>query len=363
METINEYYPQRVTHPSEILSESLEERNIGAKELAIKTGKPEKTISAVLNGDSSITAEMAVLFEKVLKIPVHFWLEAQRNYDEYKARKDYNKRIESAKDWAKSFPYPKMASLGWVKATRKAGEKVHELFHFFGIASQKGFEDYYFNQRSKVAFRLSLKNQEHATAIAAWLRKGEIQTEEIIAPGFSKTALKKKLPEFKKIMAKQPEDFFEELHAICLSAGVKVVHTPCLPKAPVHGSTRWIKNNPLIQLSGRYKRNDIFWFTFFHEVGHILLHGKKYVSIENIDIEGEIAEYEKQADDFAAEILLSQDEEKEVLRKKPLFEEDVIDFAKKFGTHPACIIGRLQFLKEIPYSIGNGLIEPIILEK
>jgi len=363
METHNEYYPERVTHPSEILSESLEELEIGAKELAIKTGKPEKTISAVLKGESSITAEMAILFETVLKIPAHFWLEAQRNYDEYKARIKYLAIIEESKEWARSFPYPKMADYGWVKQARKVEEKVVELFNFFGIATLRGFEDYYLNQRSTVAFRLSLKNQKNATAIAAWLRKGEIQAENISAPEFNKSKLRKSLPALKALMAKQPDDFLEELYSICLDAGVKVVHTPCLPKAPIHGSTRWIKNSPLIQLSGRYKRNDIFWFTFFHEVGHILLHGKKYISIENIDIEGEIAEYEKEADEFASEIVLSKKEEEEVLSKRPLSEEDVIDFAVKFGTHPACIVGRLQYLKMIPYSIGNGLIEPIVLAK
>lgn len=363
MGTINEYYPESVTHPSEILKETLEEKNMGAKELAIKTGKPEKTITAVLKGESSITPDMAVLLEQVLKIPAHFWNEAQRNYDEYKARLNYQATIDNCKDWARSFPYAKMARNGWVKSTRKAEEKVIALFNFFGVASQKGFEDYYFNQRSKVAFRLSLKNQENALAIAAWLRRGEIQAESLKAPDFNKTLLKKKLPILKSIMAKQSKEFFQELRSVCLSAGVKVVHTPCLPKAAVHGSTRWINNTPLIQLSGRYRRNDIFWFTFFHEIGHILLHGKKYISIENISVEGEELELEKEADDFAVEWILSKKEEEEILKSAPLSHEDIIEYAEKFGTHPACIIGRFQHREMLPFGIGNELFEPINFDK
>lgn len=359
MATINQYYPESVTHPSGFLIEALEERNIGAKEFSIKTGKPEKTISAILKAESSITPDMAVLFEQVLKIPANFWLEAQKNFDEYIARLNFQKNIENAREWAKLFPFSKMANFGWVKKTRKIEEKVIELFNFFEVASQKGFEDYYFNQRTKVAFRISLKDNENAPAIAAWLRQGELQAIKLNTPKFDKSLFKSKLHDIKALMAKQPSNFFEQLQNICLEAGVKVVHTPCLPKAPIHGSTRWIKDTPLIQLSGRYKRNDIFWFTFFHEVGHILLHGKKYISIENIDVEGENREFEAEADTFASEWILSKEQESEILSLAQISYDDVIEFANKFGTHPAAIIGRLQHKKLIPFGIGNNLFEPI----
>ena len=361
MAIINKYYPESVTHPKEILIESLEENNIGAKEFAIKTGKPEKTITAVLKGESSITPDMAVLFEQVLKIPVHFWLEAQKNYDEYKARVSYQSNIESAIEWASSFPYAKMANYGWVSKTRVAKEKVINLFNFFGVATQKGFEDYYYNQRTKVAFRISLKDQDNASVIASWLRQGEVQASKIQTKEYRKTKLKEILPDIKKIMAKQPENYFKQLQRLCLSAGVKIVHTPCLPKASIHGSTRWINNTPLIQLSGRYKRNDIFWFTLFHEIGHILLHGKKYISIENINVEGENEEFENQADSFASDWLLTANQEREILNNREVTKDSIISYAEKFKTHPAIIIGRLQHKKRIPYGIGHEFFVPIEL--
>ena len=361
MATINKYYPESVTHPKEILIEALEENNIGPKEFAVKTGKPEKTITAVLKGDSSITPDMAVLFEQVLKIPVHFWLEAQKDYDEYKARISYQANIEDALNWASTFPYAKMANFEWVPKTRIAKEKVINLFSFFNVASQKGFEDYYYNQRTKVAFRISLKDQENAPVIASWLRQGEIQASKILTKEYSKIKLKEILPDIKKIMAKQPENYFEELQNLCLSAGIKIVYTPCLPKASIHGSTRWVNNSPLIQLSGRYKRNDIFWFTFFHEIGHILLHGKKYISIENIDIEGENQEFENQADAFASNWLLTENQENEILNNQEITRNDIIMYAEKFKTHPAIIIGRLQYKKIIPYGTGNDFFMPIEL--
>lgn len=363
MTTINKYYPESVTHPKEILLESLKENALGAKEFAVKTGKPEKTISAVLKGKSSITPDMAVLFEQVLKIPVHFWLEAQKNYDEFKARLSYQAQIENALEWAATFPYAKMAQLGWVPNTRKPKEKVIHLFHFFNVASQKGFEDYYFNQRTQVAFRISLKDQKKGPAIAAWLRQGEIQASKIQAKEFDEMKLKKRIPDLKKIMTKQSKNFFKELQNQCLSVGVKLVYTPCLPNTAIHGSSRWTNSTPLIQLSGRYKRNDIFWFTFFHEIGHILLHGIKYISIENVDLVGENQEYENQADSFASNCLLSKNEENEILSNPEITIADLIKYSKKFKTHPAIITGRLQHKGILPYGMGKEFFIPIELNE
>ena len=65
---INEYNSDVVFHPGETLREKLEELKVKPMEFAIRTGKPEKTISNVLNGKSSITPDMAVLFLSLIHI-------------------------------------------------------------------------------------------------------------------------------------------------------------------------------------------------------------------------------------------------------------------------------------------------------
>ena len=95
MEKQNQYFPQSVPHPGATLVEKLEEMGMGSKEFAIRTGKPEKTISDVLNGNSAITPDMAIQFENVTKIPAHFWMNSQRGYDEYLAKKKHNQVLEN----------------------------------------------------------------------------------------------------------------------------------------------------------------------------------------------------------------------------------------------------------------------------
>jgi HTH-type transcriptional regulator / antitoxin HigA len=91
------------------------------------------------------------------------------------------------------------------------------------------------------------------------------------------------LQDIKRLSFDQPSDFATRLQEICASCGVAVVYTRNLPKASISGATRWQNNKPIIQLSGRYKTNDHFWFTFYHEAGHILLHGKKDFFLEDVE--------------------------------------------------------------------------------
>lgn len=357
----NEYLPNQISHPGITLKEKLNEMPMGPKEFAIRTGKPEKTISQILSLESGITPDMAIVFEDVLGIPAHFWINRQKLHDEAKARAKREATIESATDWAAQFPYAAIAKLGWVVSTRNPTEKTENLFQYFGIATQQGFEDYYFNQKLKVNFRISLAHTKMPFAFAAWLRQGELQAKKLDAPAYDARKFELMLHDIKKVMAAHPTNFFDQLQKLGLEAGVKIVYTPCIPGATVHGSTRWIGDTPIIQLSARYKQNDIFWFTFFHEAGHIMLHGKKYISIENVEYQDQEIEKEKEADEFAIKWTFSQEQEEEVKSRMNLTVGDIEMFAKKFGTHPAMIIGRFHHKKLLPYSVGRQFIETIDL--
>lgn len=361
MPLTNQYSPDIVFHPATTLNEKLEEMGMSKKEFALRTGKPEKTIIAVLKEESSLTPEMAILFENVTQIPAQFWINKQARYNEYIARKKHEEAIAKASEWASQFPYAEMAKNKWVASTRKEEEKTINLLNYFGVASHSAWEKLYVESELKVAAYTSLKQSHEPHAISAWLRQGEIQAKQIDAPIFDIKKLKSNIPAMRQLMVKQPVDFFKQLQILCLNAGVILLFTPKLPKVPLSGSTRWLNNTPLIQLTARYKKNDSFWFTFFHELGHIILHGKKYISLENVDFAASDPEKEEEAHQFAVGLTFTYDQEKELLENKTISEQDIIDYAEKFNTHPAMIIGRLQHDGLIPYNVGRQFMEPIDL--
>ncbi|MEA3500885.1 MAG: HigA family addiction module antitoxin [Candidatus Marinimicrobia bacterium] len=353
MTTNNTFNPDYAIHPGKILNEKLEEINMTSKEFAIRTGKPIKTISEVINCRSSITPEMSVQFEKVLKIPANFWLNSQANYNEIIAKIKRHKDIQEAESWTRNFPYRKMAEFGWVKKTRKINEKTEELFNFFNISKASSWKKIYLNGELPIYFRISLKSKKNPYSLSAWLAKGDEIAKNINIVKYNKTKLKSILPDLKKTMLANSKDLFSKIQSICSNAGVKIIFTPLLPQTGINGAVRWIGENPIIQISDRYKRYDIFWFSLFHEIGHIILHGnKKNIFLENAKNIDTNNIKEKEANEFAKKHLLNDKQYNEFtkqIKNKTKILEKIDYFANKFNTHRDILIGRLLYEKKNSY--------------
>ena len=115
---------------------------------------------------------------------------------------------------------------------------------------------------------------------------------------------------------------------------------------------------PLIQLSLRGKSDDHFWFSFFHEAGHILLHRKDEVFIETTDQDGtrrDGIEKEQEADQFSRDFLIPPKEYHTFLEDRQFNLTSIQRFAANIGITPGIVVGRLQHEKVIPFNRGNSL--------
>ncbi len=277
---------------------------MGVKEFATRVSKPGKTVIAVLKGKSSITPDMAVAFELVTKIPASMWLRHQKSYDEFIARKKREQTLEEGEQWAKQFPFDEMANLGWFREIddHKIGQKniVDTLCTFFAVSSPKGWEDFYLNQKLRIAFRITLSESCNPYALSAWLRKGELQAMETsLDTKYTSRLLRSKLKKISDIRKSDKDNRDEELTQLLAEAGIKLIFTDTLSAAPVKGCTRYIYGVPCIQLAKIYESETDYWSTLFHEIGHILLHGKKEIFMENVNYGSKDPCKEKEADDFA----------------------------------------------------------------
>ena len=148
---------------------------------------------------------------------------------------------------------------------------------------------------------------------------------------------------------------------LCAKSGVAVIFTPELPKTRISGATRWLNaNKALIQLSLRYKTDDHLWFTFFHEAGHILLHGKKDVFIES---DGDTDTKEVEANRFAANFLIPPAEFKRISMSANISKKAIVSFAKEIGISPGIVVGRLQHEGILKRSYRNELKKSFEWEK
>ncbi|MBP6429967.1 MAG: HigA family addiction module antidote protein [Bacteroidales bacterium] len=358
---INQFFPDEVFHPGETLSEKLSEEKMSLKEFAMRCDMSEKTINEIVKGKASISYESSMKFENVLGIPAYFWIKRQSEYDGYRARLDNIKQLEGSVEWAKQFPVLEMEKKGWIAKGKNFIEKTSFILRFFGLSSSIAWEGFYLSQELRTAFRISLKQVQNPYAVSAWLRKGDIDFRDCeVKNVYNKKLLEDSLPKIRAIMVAQPDDFFSQLQNVCSEVGIVLLHTPCLTNAPISGATRWVGDVPLIQISCRFKRSDNFWFSFFHELGHILLHGKKDVFLEFDKLSVNDKEKEDEADQFATKMTFSKELESKFIDENDIITHDsIVSFAKKYKLHPSLIVGRLQHKEIIKYSQFRELLTSI----
>jgi len=339
--------------PGDTLAEHLEYTGMTQAELAVRTGRPKKTINEIIRGKAEITSETALQLERVVGIPADFWMSLEKSYRLRLAEIDAAEALMYEGKWTRLFPLRAMKRLGWLSCEGDVVSQSKALLSFFNVASPESFEKYYQKQIYATAYRMSEKRSKDPYAVASWLRQGERQAESLKAASYDKKEFEEALLEIKTRLVVKDDGFLLELQGRCLHAGVKVVFTPCLKNAPLNGSTRWVKGSPLIQLSNRFNRNDIFWFTFFHEAAHILKHNKRDVFIEGMDYSCDGKEKELEADVWAADYLVSRKDERQMLETPLFVKEDFERFAERIETHPAIVAGRLAKLGVIKHSVGH----------
>lgn len=343
-----------VSPPGAFLLEQLEKIGMTQKELADRLGRPLKTINEIIKGKSPISVSTALQLENIFPFNFIKWLELEGKYRQELAKIEEREQLKNDVEWAENFPIKKMIEYGWIQITTKASkvEKVKSLLKFFGVASVQQWKYVYEREINSSSFRISSTISKTVAAITAWLRKGELDVMNIgIDKEFSKSKFKNVLPEIKLLSYQQPDNFDTKLKSICEKVGVAVIYTPRLPKAPINGAARWVYNTPVIQMTDYGKANDRFWFTFFHEAGHIILHGKK--DKEKIyDIKDE----EFEVDNFANKWLVNEDVFNEIISfEEGITKESIEYFSEKYKLHPGIIVGHLQHKNIIDFSQFNGL--------
>lgn len=344
------FNPNKAIHPGHIISRALEREGMTQKSLSERTGLTEKHLSQIINGESSITVETALLFENALGGAASFWINLEKNYQETKARLERVSVLTKEVPLLEKFPYAELQKRQYVEAAGSAEKKVEMLWRFFGVNSLS-----FVQTTEAIAYRRRGAKEVKTEAIAAWLRCGELESKKQQPSPFSESALKQSLDKLRRLTSHAPEEFSSGARELLLNCGVSLVYIAHFPGTGVSGAVRWIGDNPVIQLSllGRYA--DIFWFNLFHEIGHVLLHGKKekFIEFDNRDL-STAQEKESQADAFATNALIPKDAFAKFLRAGDFSRGSVEKFSQAVSVHPGIVEGRLCHERAISWSKPLG---------
>ncbi len=245
-----------------------------------------------------------------------------------------------------------MSKLDWVPETRKPTDRVINLRKFFEVVNLELITD---KQLAPIACRQLSKTEKSDYALLAWAQEAKLEARQIETSSINLKLLKKDIPDIRKMTIENPEDFSPKLVSILSNCGIALVFLPHLDGSFLHGATFKDGKKIVMGLTVRGKYADKFWFSLFHELGHILLG-----HINHVD--GLTDEDEQAADDFACNSLIDNESLENYVKNYKNNKDTIINFSKDYGIDSGILVGRLQKDGYIPYNRYNSLKKKYALD-
>jgi HTH-type transcriptional regulator/antitoxin HigA len=355
METIarTDRAPAEVFPPGEYIQDELEERGWTQEEFANILGRPKQSINQIIRGKKEITPETALGIAEAFGTSAEVWLNLEQAYRLWKAGSP-NPSIARRARLRELLPIRELQRRGWLSETDDLDRLEREVCEYLEIDSLD--QDPHF----PFAARKSGDRIPCTPAQIAWAFRCKHLAESVEAPRFNKKKLSETVGRLKDLCP-DPSNI-ERVPDLLREMGIRLIVVPHLTGTKIDGATFWLNaSSPVVALSLRFKRIDYFWFTLFHELAHVRQghEAQGFLDSELLQPDSRPrSRREKEADEMASEWLVPRKELTSfVKRTSPYYSTETIRrFASSLGVHPGIVVGRLQFLKEVPYSHHQRLL-------
>lgn len=336
-----EIYKNMITfHPGYYLEEMIEAMEMTQEEFARRIGTSGKTVSLLLNGQSSVTKELAVKLSAVTGVSAETYMNLQKNYDLEIMEMQRQKDLDAQTEIADMIDYSYFTKHNLLPKAGKKTEKVKNLCTYLKVSDLRLLTtpDFLASYRTTVA-TVTLQNIVNANV---WLQTAFNIGSAMEVESFDGKKLKAKIYEIRRMTRKRSKEFIPELKEMFRQCGVAFVILPALKNSGVSGVVKWYKGRVVMAISDKFTYEDSFWFSLFHEIKHVLQ--KKITKIlVNYDDE-------KDADDFAVETLLPKNSFSIFLEEcgPGYSEKDIVEYAELLSVDPGIVVSRLCHDGRIP---------------
>lgn len=342
-----------IIHPGETIADVLEDRGISQAELAASTGVSAAYVSNVIAGKKDISSKFAFALEYALGVPKSFWINLQANYDAELLEANKEQTItdeertarEELKDVVKF-----LRQKGRMPVGEKKDESILSLRKALRISNISNVRD----MVPAGAFRMSSAVNVNPYVLGAWIRLCQISSEKReVETVFRVDCVDELICELKGVMVRKENNVQEELRSIFARYGIDFSVVKNFRGAPVQGYVA-PKSDGSYQMvvTIRNAYADIFWFSIFHELGHIV-NGDISKKVNFVD-DGSDIEKENAADRFARNKLISETDYQVFINEKNFGIESIKRFAATQNVMPYIVIGRLQKEKKLDYRLFSN---------
>jgi HTH-type transcriptional regulator / antitoxin HigA len=363
MARIYGYQPDYSIHPGIFVEELIESLGLHQTEIALRLGVSEKHLSNLINGMVPVTPEMAHSLAMVFDYPEKYWLSLQVSFDIQESRKEFLERyrdhVKEYDEWLSQFDYRNLRLLDQFKERYPSDDppgRIRNLLTFFSC-SDIGSWNRMYQSDLPAACRITGGACAKRGNTVAWIRNGQLTAMQRASslPSYRKAIFRSSLGLIRRLTATDQPEVFDEMRRICEEAGVLLVFAREIPKSGISGAAFWTNSSrtPCILMNLRFKKNDHFWFTFFHEAFHVLKEHKKIIYLDCDDRESD--DMESETDRQASDFLIPAKSYHEFLERKLYTRASISEFSAELGVHPGVVVGRLQHDRKIPWNWCNDL--------
>ena len=328
-----EYNDKIAFHPGYYVKEIVDEYGLTQEDFAKRLDTTPKTLSKLINGEQNLSREMALKLSRLLGNSVNYWLNLQSAYDALLTEFESAQEMERERQILDKMDYNYFRdNYGLPDLPRKKEEQIVAVRELLQLSS--------LNVLSKYDMAASFRSASLEKTTPNIIRSNAMvqiainEAMQVDAPKFNKQTFTR-AAFYALSLTTQHDSFYPLIKEAFRKAGVILIVMPNMKGSKINGATKKINDKIMLMVNDRRLYSDTFWFTLFHEIGHIM-NGDFGMSLENSD-------REKKADDYARNQLIPQDEYEEFVHKNPSFDFDIIvDFAKKIDRDPGIVLGRLQ---------------------
>ncbi|MDZ4198630.1 MAG: ImmA/IrrE family metallo-endopeptidase [Kiritimatiellia bacterium] len=335
------YQPDYAIPPGETLREVMESLGMTQQELGIRTGLTVQSLNRIFKGDQPISYDTANALEMATGTPARFWNNLEVRYRERLTAFEKSDSLTEDLEWLKSIPTLELIRRGAIEKGADNPALLRNTLSFYGVSSVAAWHDLW--DRPALAARRSACFETRPGPASAWIRLGELQAQTVDCQPYSKERLTKAVPELRGLThTKDVQKMADAMRKTCAECGVALALVPEMKKVPWNGATRWLTpEKAMVLLNLRGKGEDRFWFSFFHEIGHVLHDSKKDLLINDGSRDDP---REVRADDFAAETLIPSEHNAAIAAMAT--QAELAAMAHKLDIAPGIVAGRHQFLTE-----------------
>lgn len=340
-----EFAPMWAIPPGRTISDFMKSRGIASTHLAHSVDMSQDDFDSLLQGKRALTAPIAARLEAELGASAGFWLRREERYRKQlvELTEGVDPDSEEYRAWLKTLPLKQMQELGWLEPTKDKKEKLRRCLEFFDVPNLDAWRRTYSDVKDATAFRTSDTFTEDAAATATWLRWGELQAEQIECRKWNPAQFEAQLPKIRALtQIAQPAEFLPKLQQLCAEAGVAVVIAKAPTGCRASGATFFGgPDKAVLLLSVRYLSDDQFWFSFFHEAGHLVLHwDADLLILETSD--GPKSHQEEEANQFATEQLIPPNLQVRLPEAAKSL-KGIMRLARDAGVSYGIVLGQMQF--------------------